>query len=134
MRVCVSKITLTPVVKIGDQVVFEIVVRNTGETVLTNVFVEESSYDGLIYDSFVDNGLWTLSVVNGKNVWTLNKNLTVNEVVSLFVVFNSTVRGNFTNVVVGGSNETENKTTNNTTTVLEPGLDVSKITLTPVCF
>ncbi|WP_149732843.1 DUF11 domain-containing protein, partial [Methanobrevibacter millerae] len=126
-----EKVTLTPAVKIGDQVKFEIIVKNTGEAELTNVFVEESSYTGLTYDSFVDNGLWSHSLINGKNVWTLNRNLSVNEVVSLFVNFNTTVKGNFTNVVVGGSNETENKTTNNTTTVLEPGLDVSKITITP---
>ncbi|SDA72896.1 DUF11 domain-containing protein, partial [Methanobrevibacter millerae] len=113
----VSKITLTPVVKIGDQVVFEIVVRNTGETVLTNVFVEESSYDGLIYDSFVDNGLWTHSVVHGKNFWTLNGNLNINEIVVLTVRFNTTVVGNFTNIVTVGSTETENKIANNTTTV-----------------
>ncbi|SDA72906.1 anti-sigma factor domain-containing protein, partial [Methanobrevibacter millerae] len=128
----VKKITSTPSVKIGDQVTFEIVVRNTGETVLNNVFVEESSHDGLIYDSFVDNGLWTHSFVNGKNVWTLKGNLSLNAVVGFFVKFNTTKIGNFTNVVVAGSNETDNKTANNTTKVLQPGLDVSKITLTPV--
>ena len=113
----VSKITLTPVVLVGDQVRFEIVVRNIGETVLNNVFVEEYSYDGLVYDSFVDNGLWTHSLINGKNVWTLNRNLDSKELVNLFVNFNTTMRGNFTNVVVAGSDKTENKTANNTTTV-----------------
>ena len=128
----VSKITLTPVVNLGDQVTFEIVVRNIGETVLTNVFVEESSYDGLAYDSFVDNGLWKHSVINGKNVWTLNKNLASKEVVNFFVNFNTTMKGNFTNVVVAGSDKTENKTANNTTTVLTPDFTVEKIALTPV--
>ncbi|SDA72335.1 DUF7507 domain-containing protein, partial [Methanobrevibacter millerae] len=128
----VSKITLTPVVLVGDQVRFEIVVRNIGETVLNNVFVEEYSYDGLVYDSFVDNGLWTHSLINGKNVWTLNRNLDSKELVNLFVNFNTTMRGNFTNVVVAGSDKTENKTANNTTTVLTPDLTVEKVALTPV--
>ena len=128
----VEKITLTPVVLVGDQVIFEIVVRNVGEAVLTNVFVDESSYDGLVYDSFIDNGLWTHSVVGGKHRWTLNSDLAVNEIVEFFVVFNTTGKGNFTNVVVAGSDETENKTTNNTTKVSEPMLDVEKITLTPI--
>ncbi|WP_223166092.1 DUF7507 domain-containing protein, partial [Methanobrevibacter millerae] len=123
----VSKITLTPVVLVGQQTSFEIIVKNTGEVVLTKVFLEETSYDGLVYDSFVDNGAWTHSVINGKNVWTLNKNLDLNETASLFVNFNTTVRGNFTNVVVAGSNETVNKTTNNTTEVLRPDLEVTKI-------
>ena len=127
----VSKITLTPVVLVGEQVRFEIVVRNIGETVLNNVFVEEYSYDGLVYDSFVDNGIWTHSVINGKNVWTLNKNLDLNGAASLFVNFNTTVRGNFTNVVVSGSDKTENKTTNNTTEVLRPDMEVTKVSLTP---
>ena len=128
----VEKITLTPIVLVGDQVIFEIVVRNVGEAILTNVFVEESSYDGLIYDSYLDNVLWTHSVVDGKHRWTLNSDLAVNEIVGFFVVFNTTGKGNFTNVVVAGSDETENKTTNNTTKVSEPKLDVQKIALTPI--
>ena len=91
----------------GEQVSFEIVVRNTGDVALNDVFVRELSYDGLTYTSFDDNGLWTY---NGQNVWKLNKVLNLNEVVSLFVTFNTNQRGNFTNVVVAGSDETENKT------------------------
>ena len=128
----VRKITINPVVLVGDQVTFEIIVKNIGEATLTNVFVEETSYAGLKYEKFIDNGYWTHSIANGKNTWTLNTNLAVNEVVGLFVVFNTTQKGNFTNVVVAGSDETENKTTNNTTKVVEPKLDVQKITLTPI--
>ena len=124
----VQKITINPVVLVGEQVTFEIVVRNTGTVALNDVFVKELSYEGLTYASFNDNGLWTY---NGQGLWILNRALEVNEVVSLFVTFNTTQRGNFTNVVVAGSDETENKTTNNTTTVLEPKLDVQKITITP---
>ena len=128
----VKKITINPVVLVGDQVTFEILVKNIGEVTLSNVFVEESSYTGLTYDSFVKNGYWTNSVVNGKNRWTLNTNLAPNEAIGLFVVFNTTKTGNFTNVVVAGSDETENKTTNNTTKVVGGKFDVQKITLTPM--
>ena len=128
----VKKITINPVVLVGDQVTFEILVKNIGEVTLSNVFVEESSYTGLTYDSFVKNGYWTNSVVNGKNRWTLNTNLAPNEAIGLFVVFNTTKTGNFTNVVVAGSDETENKTTNNTTKVVGGKFDVQKITLTPI--
>ena len=128
----VKKITINPVVLVGDQVTFEILVKNIGEVTLSNVFVEESYYTGLTYDSFVKNGYWTNSVVNGKNRWTLNTNLAPNEAIGLFVVFNTTKTGNFTNVVVAGSDETENKTTNNTTKVVGGKFDVQKITLTPI--
>ena len=113
----VQKLTITPAVLVGDQAKFEIVVKNTGDIPLHNVILEETSYDGLIYDSFTDNGLWTHSVVNGKNVWTLNKALNVNEIVNLFVNFNTVTVGNFTNIVTVGSNETKNKIANNTTIV-----------------
>ena len=127
----VRKITLDNVVLVGNQVRFEIVVTNTGNTTLSNVFVEESSYTGLTYDSFVKNGYWTNSIVNGKNRWTLNMNLVPKEVIGLIVVFNTTKAGTFTNVVVAGSDETENKTAENKTKVVEGKLDVQKITLTP---
>lgn len=128
----VQKITLDPVVLVGNQVTFEIIVKNIGEVTLSNVFVEESSYDGLTYDSFVKNRYWTNSVVNGKNRWTLNTDLAPNEVIELTVVFNTNRAGNFTNVVVAGSNETENKTTENKTKVAEGKLDIQKISLTPL--
>ena len=116
-KVDVQKITITPLVLVGDQAEFEIIVTNTGKVALHNVILEETSYEGLIYDSFTDNGLWTHSVVNGKNVWTLNKVLNVNENVNLFVKFNTVTVGNFTNIVTVSSDETKDKTAKNTTIV-----------------
>ncbi len=128
----VEKITLDSLVVVGEQVTFEIVVSNTGQTDLSNVFVEESQYDGLTFDHAVPNRHWSESVVNGKHRWTLNSNLLVGERIALNVVFNTTRTGTFTNVVVAGSDDTENKTTENKTKVIEPKLDVEKITLTPM--
>ena len=128
----VEKITLDSLVVVGEQVTFEIVVSNTGQTDLSNVFVEESQYDGLTFDHAVPNRHWSESVVNGKHRWTFNFNLLVGERIALNVVFNTTRTGTFTNVVVAGSDDTENKTTENKTKVVEPKLDVEKITLTPM--
>ena len=128
----VEKITIDPIVVVGNQVRFEIVVSNIGQKALSNVFIEESQYDGLTFDHAIINGHWSESVVNGKHRWTLNSNLLVGEKIALNVVFNTTRTGTFTNVVVAGSNETENKTTENKTKVIEPKLDVQKITLTPM--
>ena len=105
---------------------------NADGDLVNNVFVEESSYDGLTFDHAQHQDHWVQSIVNGKNRWTLNTSLVPEEVAGLIVVFNTTNVGNFTNVVVAGSDETENKTTNNTTKVVEGKLDVKKITINPV--
>ncbi|MBQ9025966.1 MAG: DUF11 domain-containing protein [Methanobrevibacter sp.] len=128
----VEKHTITPIVSVGDQVKFQIIVKNTGLTNLTNVFVEEFSYDGLIFDHALNQSHWIHSIVNGKNRWTLKDNFGIDQVTILTVVFNTTEAGNFTNVVVAGSDETDNKTTRNNTTVVKPELDVEKITITPI--
>ena len=127
----VEKITITPLVTLGDQVTFQIVVRNTGLTDLTDVFIEESSYDGLIFSHNLTQTHWKHSIVNGKHRWTLINKLGVDELASLTLVFNTTKEGNFTNVVVAGSNETENKTAKNNTTVVTPKFAVEKLSLTP---
>ncbi|MBR6025034.1 MAG: DUF11 domain-containing protein [Methanobrevibacter sp.] len=125
----VEKITITPLVTLGEQTTFQIIVRNTGLTDLTGVFIEESSYDGLIFSHSLNQTHWTHSVVNGKNRWTLNDVLGINQVTILSVVFNTTKVGTFTNVVVAGSNETENKTAKNDTVVTVPDFKVDKIAL-----
>ncbi len=128
----VEKNTITPIVSIGEQVKFQIVVKNTGLTNLTNVFVEEFSYDGLIFDQALNQSHWIHSIVNGKNRWTLKDKLSIGQVTILTVLFNTTRAGNFTNVVVAGSDETDNKTASNDTTVVKPELEVEKITITPM--
>ena len=120
----VRKITLTPVVEKGSLTTFKIIVNNTGNMDLTDVFVLEKSYEGLIYDSF-EGVNWTRK---GDKFIYLNT-LKVGEDASFNITFKTTKAGNFTNVVVAGGNNTENKTTNNTTRVLKSDLDVSKITM-----
>ena len=106
---------------------FEIVVHNLGQTDLNNVVVRETSFAGLVYDSFIDNyGLWTK---NSGLSWTLNTPLRVGEYAGFFVVFNTTTTGNFVNVVVADSTEIPNKTANDTVEVLQPKLEVQKITV-----
>ena len=127
----VEKISINSTVVLGGQTTFEIVVRNTGETDLTDVKVREVIPEGLTYDSYMDNGLWSHSIVDDNHIWTLNGILSKGEYAGFYVVFNTTRAGNFTNVVIVSSNETDNKTSNNTTKVLKPEMSVEKITLTP---
>ncbi|SEK40210.1 polymorphic outer membrane protein repeat-containing protein, partial [Methanobrevibacter gottschalkii] len=123
----VEKLSLNRTVYVGNQTVFTIVVRNTGDCDLGEVFVVEKAPEGLAYSSFKGTD-WSYN--NGK--FTYGKTLKVGESVSFEIVFDAVSPGNWTNVVVAGSNLTDNKTGNNTTKVYNPGLKVEKITLDPV--
>lgn len=125
--IAVEKLSLNKTVYISNQTVFTIIVRNTGDCDLGNVFVVEKIPKGLVYNSF-----------KGIN-WSYNNSrfiyggiLKVGKSVSFNIVFDTVSPGNWTNVVVAGSNGTGNKTANNTTEVYKPGLNVEKITLNPV--
>ena len=103
----VEKICLYPNVLVGNQTQFEIVIKNTGKIELTNVYFTEDSFDGLIYDSAVGEGIWTHKFENGKHTWTLNEVLEPDEIIGLILIFNTTAKGNFTNFVSAGSDQTE---------------------------
>ncbi|WP_407423250.1 hypothetical protein, partial [Methanobrevibacter sp.] len=122
----VTKKSLTPSVLVGEQTLFLITVTNTGDVALGNVFVEEDMPEGLIYDSFTGNK-WSK---NG-NLFKYNGVLAVGQSASFTIAFNTSVTGKFINCVVAGSDKTENKTTENTTTVKKPAMDVTKKSLTP---
>ena len=114
----VEKIALKPYVLINNQTIFEIVIRNTGEVPLNDVFVIEENYGALIYDSAWGDGTWTHELVAGKHKWSLNQPLQSKEFMVLFLRFNTTeVTGNITNTVIAGSLETDNKTANATVEV-----------------
>ena len=51
-----EKITLNPVVHVGEITSFKIIVTNTGDCKLGNVFVHEDSYKGLKFHSFFEIG------------------------------------------------------------------------------
>ena len=127
----VEKIVLTPNVSLGEQAVYEIVVHNIGEADLTNIVVEEMPDASLVFDHYVDNGLFTHSFVNGKHIWTLDK-LSKGTYAGFFVYFNTTAAGNISNKISVKSDEIpENTTISNNTNVLLPTFSVEKICLVP---
>ncbi|MBQ7927557.1 MAG: Cna B-type domain-containing protein, partial [Methanobrevibacter sp.] len=120
----VEKITLNKTVYLGNQTSFTIIVRNTGDCDLGNVTVVEKSYTGLVLDSYV-NGTGKWKRVGDKFV--LDGVLAKGASASFRVIFNTTVSGNFTNVVVANSNVTKNKTTENKTVVVPVRVNVTKV-------
>lgn len=117
----VEKKTLTPQVNVGDLAEFEIVVTNTGDVDLDNVFVCESEYDsGLDYVDFVSEvGTWKHSInEDGKHVFTLSEVLEVDDSASFRVIFTTIKVGNFSNTVTSGYNNTTLSNSTNTTDVI----------------
>ena len=109
----VQKITNNPKVEVGSRVSFDIIVTNTGDYDLTGVFVEESSYYGLTYDTY-SGDKW----IKEGNIFYLNDTLGIGQSENFTVYFYAYEVGNWTNIVIAGSNQTENKTANNTTEVI----------------
>ncbi len=116
----IEKIALNKTVNAGENVVFEVIVTNTGLVEITDLTVNEVSFDGLTYLSYEDTQLW----LNEGLSWTLVNSLSPGQSVSLFVYFRTGVSGNLTNVVSSGNlsaNDTvevlpiENKTIDNKT-------------------
>jgi uncharacterized repeat protein (TIGR01451 family) len=102
----IDKIVLNKTVQVGEQVIFEIVVHNSGKVPIDNITVVESSFVGLEYVGYLDaTGRW----VNNGLSWTLSDTLTPGEYIGFFVIFNTTSEGNFTNTIIS-DNLTENDT------------------------
>ncbi|WP_292885447.1 pectate lyase-like adhesive domain-containing protein [Methanobrevibacter sp. UBA212] len=117
----VKKKTITPQVNISDLAIFEIVVTNTGDVDLNNVFVCESEFDSeLVYVDFTSKvGTWRHSVnKEGKHVFTLAEVLELEDSASFRVFFNTTKAGNFSNTVTAGFNDTTLSNSTNTTEVI----------------
>lgn len=115
----VEKKTLTPQVELGNQTIFEIIVRNTGDIDLDNVFVYESEYgSGLVYVDFSSKvGTWKHSLEGGKHKFTLDGLLEIDDSASFRVIFKTTRTGNFSNTVTAGFNDTVVSNSTNTTEV-----------------
>ena len=110
----VEKITLISNVYIGKIISFKIIVTNTGDYPLGDIFVKENYGGGLKLDSY-DGEDWTL---NG-NTFYFNNVLNPGESSEFIVFFKTTKAGNLLNFITAGSNVTNNQTINNTTNIIK---------------
>ncbi|MBQ9025965.1 MAG: hypothetical protein IJ104_06300, partial [Methanobrevibacter sp.] len=89
--------------------------------------VYEKFDDALEFDHIIDNTeLW---IQNSDLSFRYNETLYRGEVAKFYIVFNTNKTGEFTNVVIVNSNETENKTSNDSVEVVAPALDVGKVAI-----
>ena len=114
----VEKISLIPITKLGDETIFEIVVHNRGEIDIHNVYIIEEEFEGLIFDHTIRDDLWDYQIIDGKHTWVLKEPLAAHEWAGIFVVFNTTSVGNFTNYATV-AHEGHTKTVNATVWVNE---------------
>jgi uncharacterized repeat protein (TIGR01451 family) len=108
----VQKLALNTTVMVGDNVYFMIVVTNTGNRDLSDVKVSEI-YDKDELTLINYSGNWDRS----GDVFTYNGVLAKGASANFTVWFTTLVNGTLINTVNASSNETENKTANNNTTV-----------------
>ena len=137
----VKKVSLMPVTKVGEQTIFEIIVHNTGDTDIHNVYIIEEAFEGLIYSHTFEDHLWDYIITSdGMHQWVLRDVLPAHEELGIFVVFNTTEVGNFTNYAIVG-HEGMVKRVNATVWVNEtvhepenpnPQLNISIFTVHPV--
>lgn len=110
----IEKVALTKEVKVGDDVIFNVTVTNTGKINLTGVYIQDNEYtNGLKYSDYSDKSIWTF---DGTDKWTYNGTLAPGEKISLLLTFIATTAGVKNNTAVCGNNLT-NETLNSTDNV-----------------
>ena len=110
----IIKISNNKTVEVGEIVSFTIVLINTGNCNLSDVYIRDNEYsEGLEYLSYVDNdGIWAF---DGVDTWTYNGILEPGQSIRLDILFNATTEGLKVNTAVAGHNWT-NETVNSTNT------------------
>lgn len=97
----VNKTASSNVVEVGDIVIYNVTVTNTGLLNLTGVFVQDSDYsNGLKYLDYTDKELWEY---DGQNKWTFVGVLAPGESTSLLLSFEVTKAGLLINNVIAGN-------------------------------
>ncbi len=124
----VTKETINKTVLVGEDVQFRITVKNDGNVVLKDVFVEDTQYDnGLVFKDewYSEIGNWSY---RGDGIWVLNDLLEPNETASFIIVFNTQALGVLENNVTSGYRDiTLSNSTNTTRTYIYPKMSVIKI-------
>ena len=122
----VQKISIDKVVPVGNTSRFEILVTNTGDCELSDIYVIDTDHDeGLVYLKY-ENGTRTWNY-DGNGRWDLVGPLGIDQSASFIIYFNVTANGTLRNNVTAGSNLTNETNGTNETTSLVPNMTIEKI-------
>ena len=131
-NITVQKIANEKIVYVGNETSFIVVVTNTGDCVLGNVYVVDNDFsEGLIYKDYRNStDEW---IYDGNGNWTLVGSLGIGESANFTVFFTVNATGLLINNVTAGSNLTNETNGTNNTTAYSPSMTVQKITRIGVC-
>lgn len=119
----VDKITNDWNVTIGDEVEFIITIKNTGDTILNNIRVNENYPDNLIFKSF-EGEHW----IRENNTFIYQQQLGINKTIILKIIFEAVKPGNTTNMVIVSTDEVGDKNASANIKIL----DKNETPVTPV--
>ncbi|MGN0177654.1 MAG: hypothetical protein ACI389_07475 [Methanobrevibacter sp.] len=119
----VDKITNDWNVTIGDEVEFIITIKNTGDTILNNIRVNENYPDNLIFKSF-EGEHW----IRENNTFIYQQQLRINKTIILKIIFEAVKPGNATNMVIVSTDEVGDKNASANIKIL----DKNETPVTPV--
>ena len=130
-EITIEKITLTNNTNIGEDVLFQINIKNVGDYNLHDLTLVEEFTSGLKYVDMVGTLAWTHSVVSGKDVFNYVRVLTIGETLNLTLKFTSEFGGWFDNTVTAYEGDFALASAENSTNVLHDSIinptDVSVI-------
>ena len=130
-QMTVKKVALKGVTVVGEQIIFEVVIHNTGNVDLNDVFILDDNYTrGLVYDSHRGDIRWDYDASTHR--FTSARPLLKGENATLHIIFNATERGIQTNNASAGANNTVMGSDVASVRVLakDPEITLEKITLT----
>ena len=122
----VEKVCLNETSFKGEFVAFNVTVKNTAKVDLGDVRVYEQFTDDLIYSSHSDNEKW----VKEGNVFKYYQALKPQESVTFTIWFITNNTGDLLNNITVTTNETDNKTSNDTVHVYSPNMTIKKVAFT----
>ena len=125
----VEKTPTNPKIYLGDDIEFEIIVKNDGNISLTNIIITEEEFKGLTYKDYIKSTSWTYFLINGVNTWTLNHALNPGETETLKVIFTTSKMGIYNNTVFANASNAKNSYANASVEVVS-NLVLEKVTLT----
>ena len=132
-NITATKVLVKDMAFIGDQVIYEVIIKNTGNVPLDSIFFIEKEWgDVLVFDHYTTDDDWVFNETS--NTFRLVRSLTNDDVSTVLLYFNATSEGSVANSIEAGFNG--NKVTNATSknvTVVEKTINMTavKISLDP---
>ena len=115
-NITATKVLVKDMAFVGDLVIYEVVIKNTGNVNLDSIFFIEKEWgDVLVFDHYATDDDWIYNETS--NTFRLNYSLTDDDVSTVLLYFRAIAEGNIANSIAAGFNGTivTNATSKNVT-------------------